>query len=49
MKNFLIDLKEYIKYLFYDDSEICFFNENKNSFEYLKYYLNRKINKKKIL
>ena len=49
MKNFLIDLKEYIKYLFNDDSKICFFNENKNSFEYLKYYLKKKINKKKIL
>ena len=49
MKNLLIDLKEFLKYIFTDNSKICFFNENNNSFEYIKLHLEKKLKQKKVL
>ena len=49
MKNFLLDLVNFIKFKKLDKFRIGFFCENKNIFEYIKPYIYKKANKNKIL
>ena len=49
MKNFLLDLVSFVKFKKIDKLKVGFFCENKYIFEYIKPYVNKKANKKKII